>query len=141
MSARDGVAVWPKEIAADPPIVLSGQLWTQRNASPWGQRSGAPRVTILAVLDGWVRYDFGPDFGGGSMRDERMKLSDFLACYEPLPFEAEQTEEEKLRDRFETWAHNHGWMLTRDKASGIYHDNVTQYGWKAFLAGARGLEG
>ena len=125
--------------AQEAPIILSGQVWVTRDDSPWGHRERVAHATILAVKDGWVRFDLGPDFAGGMMRDERMELSTFLRCYQPAPAELERSEEEKLRDRFETWAYNHGWILTRDKASGIYHDNVTQYGWGAFCAGARGL--
>ena len=54
-----------------------GERWTLKVVTdPWG---GSPSITveILDVKDGWVRYSMG-----GSMSDLRMKMSDFVGCYE-----------------------------------------------------------
>lgn len=64
--------------------VLSGpkaeELWVLKgdDESPWPAKKYAP-VTIIAVLDGWVRYSINYIFS-----DERMKTDLFLNLYEKV---------------------------------------------------------
>ena len=46
--------------------------------TPWG-RPKPVFAEILDVKDGWVRYSLG-----GSMSDQRMKMSSFMNCYRLL---------------------------------------------------------
>jgi len=54
-----------------------GESWTLIDNSPWPQNY--PPVKILAVKDGWIRYDMPPVF-----MDQRMKLKDFLRIYKKV---------------------------------------------------------
>jgi len=54
-----------------------GELWELTDDSPWPKN--VPPVTVLAVKDGWVRYDMPPLF-----MDQRMELKDFLRMYKKV---------------------------------------------------------
>lgn len=55
-----------------------GELWLpcfKRDGDPWNQKV-YDSVTIIDVLNGWVRYDMGKIF-----RDERMEIDTFVKLY------------------------------------------------------------
>lgn len=54
----------------------SGEKWILKDGSPWGSKHKP--ITVLDVKSGWVRYEIGTVFN-----DERLKMGDFLFCYQP----------------------------------------------------------
>lgn len=108
--------------------ILSDQLWAKKVDGPWPGRAQYS-VRILGFKDGWVRYylnDLSPDCR--EQEDLFRRMFEFIDAPSP---------NEDLRERFETWARNHGWKLDL-RADGQYASNSTEYGWGAFVAGARG---
>jgi len=66
----------PKDEQRPPPIA-AGQLWALRpDDSPFEPKAYKP-VTIIAVQDGWVRYDMG----GFAFRDQRHPVKTFVQMY------------------------------------------------------------
>ena len=59
------------------PIVI-GDIWVMKNDSPW-PNPDAPRVKILDVKDGWVRY---ARVGTTLYQDERLVDHSFTYIYE-----------------------------------------------------------
>lgn len=120
--------------AAPYEVIVSGQVWRLSDARcPW---PSDVLVTVLAVRDGWVRYSPTPGNGSNFSAD----VAFFTKYYERVPEAVQRSEEEKLRDRFERWARAHNWNLERDPryTPWQYRAAATEYGWGAFLAGARG---
>jgi len=65
------------------PEIAVGSLWVFRGEKkdPFPRKSYPP-VRVLAVKDGWVRYDMPPIF-----RDSRLEIDSFIHCYEPMEAE------------------------------------------------------
>lgn len=92
------------------------------------------KVIVLGTAEGVVRFrvnEYAPD--------ERLTEEDFRLVYEHAD---ENDKAEDLRARFETWARNHNWKLERYAEHGGYTGQYkcerTEFGWGAFVAGARG---
>lgn len=116
--------------------ILSGQLWAKEVDGPWPTRgvSAVYSVRVLGFKDGWVRYfvnDLAPDCR------EREEIFRRIYKFVDEPEDMREDGLRDLRERFETWARNHGWKLDL-RADGQYASNSTEYGWGAFVAGARG---
>lgn len=111
--------------------IVAGQLWAMPKDGPWDETYKP--VTILGVRDGWVRYSMSEFFP-----DNRMQERNFRQCYRRAEPQVERDADEAMHERFERWAHAHGWISSRN-GDGLYQREDVQYAFCAFRAGALGL--